>query len=77
MKYTLPITKKRTNISFGRYPDVSLNLARKMWGKPKQLLAQNIEPKTHRDNKLKSEQETLSEIFSKFANTSLELKSTT
>lgn len=74
MKYTHPITKKRTNISFGRYPDVSLNLARKMRDEAKQLLAQNIDPKTHRDNKLKSEQEALSETFSKFANTWLELK---
>lgn len=74
LKYTHPITKKRTNISFGRYPDMSLAQARKKREEAKKLLAENIDPKTHRDNKLKHEQEALSNTFQKYADTWLEVK---
>jgi len=74
LKYTHPITKKRTNISFGRYPDMSLAQARKKREEAKQLLVENIDPKQHRDNQLKREKEALSNTFQKYADKWLELK---
>lgn len=74
LKYSHPITKKRTNLSFGRYPDISLAQARKKREEAKQLLAENIDPKQHRDDKLKSEQVSLSNTFQKYADKWLELK---
>ena len=44
LKYSHPISKKRTNISFGKYPDVSLADARSRRADAKKLLANNIDP---------------------------------
>lgn len=48
--YTHPYTNKRTNISFGCYPDVSLAQARQEREKARGLLAQDIDPKMYRDD---------------------------
>lgn len=74
LKYAHPITKKRTNISFGRYPDISLAQARKKREEAKSLLAENIDPKYHRDNQLKCEREALSNTFQKYADSWLDIK---
>lgn len=74
LKYTHPITKKRTNISFGKYPDMSLAQARKKREEAKQLLVENIDPKQYRDKHLKQEREALSNNFQKYADKWLELK---
>ncbi|HAS8089381.1 TPA: DUF4102 domain-containing protein, partial [Vibrio cholerae] len=55
LKYTHPITKKRNNISFGCFPDVSLAEARKRRSEAKTLLALNIDPKQHKDEQLLKE----------------------
>ena len=47
--YQQPYTKKRKNLSFGTYPDLSLADARKHRELARQLLAQNIDPKDHRE----------------------------
>jgi len=47
--YYRPYTKKRANISFGTYPDLSLAEARKRRDKARELLAQDIDPKEKRD----------------------------
>jgi len=47
--FSAPYTKKRTNISFGAYPDVSLAEARRQKEEARALLAQMIDPKMHRD----------------------------
>lgn len=47
--YYKPYTKKRVNISFGAYPEISLAEARKRRRAARELLAQDIDPKTHRD----------------------------
>jgi hypothetical protein len=39
LKYSVPITKKRTNISLGHYPAVSLKEARRKRSEAKELLA--------------------------------------
>ena len=54
-KYYKPFTKKRTNLTFGVYPDISLAEARKLRAKAKELLAKDIDPKEHKD-KLSSQQ---------------------
>lgn len=48
-KYYKPYTKKRTNIGFGSYPEVSLLEARKKREEALALLAKNVDPKEYRD----------------------------
>ncbi|MEH6445295.1 MAG: integrase domain-containing protein [Oceanospirillaceae bacterium] len=49
LNYTQPFTKKRTSISFGTYPYVTIAEARALREKTKALLEKNIDPKSHRD----------------------------
>jgi len=49
LDYYKPYTKKRTNMSFGPYPALSIAEARKRRHAAKVLLAQDIDPKEHRD----------------------------
>jgi integrase len=56
--YYRPFTKVRTCLSFGSYPEVSISDARNKRKFARELLAQNIDPKEHRDeNKFKKELE--------------------
>ena len=48
--YTRPHTRKRANLSFGIYPEISLAEARKEREKARELLAQGIDPKAGRDH---------------------------
>lgn len=73
-KYTHPITKKRNNISFGSYPDISLKEARKRRTEAKKLIAHNIDPKQHKDEQLLKSRAELENTFGKFADKWLELK---
>lgn len=45
--YDSPITKKRTSITFGTYPTISLRQAREKRAEYKALLRQGIDPKAH------------------------------
>jgi integrase len=56
-KYYKPFTKKRTNISFGNYPETSLADARKLRLEARELLAKEVDPKEHKTN-LNRQQET-------------------
>lgn len=49
-KYYHPVTNKRTNMAFGAYPEVSLKRAREKRIEARELLAEGISPKQHRDN---------------------------
>lgn len=49
LDYSRPYTKKRTSLSFGSYPALSLANARNKRDAAKELLAQNIDPQEHRD----------------------------
>lgn len=51
LDYLRPHTKKRTSLSFGAYPEVSLADARKKRTEARELLAQDIDPQEHRDDK--------------------------
>jgi len=53
--YRHPLTKKRININIGKYPSVSLVNARKKAVGYRDLLAQDIDPKENRDQKLDEE----------------------
>lgn len=48
LNYTHPTKKKRTNLSLGKYPDLSLANARKVSMEAKELLAQGIDPQEER-----------------------------
>ncbi|RZF80528.1 DUF4102 domain-containing protein [Pseudoalteromonas sp. CO325X] len=54
-KYQKPYTKKRTNISFGKYPEVTLAQARKKRDEARALLAENIDPKEQRERHYEQE----------------------
>ncbi|MDC0948293.1 integrase arm-type DNA-binding domain-containing protein [Gammaproteobacteria bacterium] len=64
--YYKPYSKKRTTMSFGTFPAVSLAQARTRRNDAKELLADNIDPKEHRDAeeliKQSAEQDTLERI---------------
>jgi integrase len=45
--YSKPYTKKRSNISFGKFPDVSLADARGLGAEARNLLARDIDPQAH------------------------------
>ena len=47
--YLRPYTKKRTSLSFGSYPTISLAEARIKRNDARELLAKDIDPKEHRD----------------------------
>lgn len=49
LDYRRPYTKVRTSMSFGAYPALSLAAARSKRAEAKALLAQDIDPKEHRD----------------------------
>lgn len=55
--YYRPHTKKRANLSFGIYPDVSLAQARDRRREARQLVAQEIDPKQHRDQQASEHQQ--------------------
>jgi len=72
--YYRPITKKRANIGFGSYPDLSLSGARELRKEARELLAQNIDPKYHREEKAREKLEALNNTFGTFADKWLQLK---
>lgn len=72
--YARPYTKKRTNLSFGQYPDVSLADAREKRGDAKSLLAKNIDPKEHKKQSELDAKHTLESTFGVVTNKWYELK---
>ena len=75
-KYYKPYTKKRTNIAFGAYPDISLKEARKLRLKAKELLAKDIDPKEHKDELSREQQKILSNTFEQVAANWFQIKKT-
>ncbi|EGK8717464.1 tyrosine-type recombinase/integrase [Escherichia coli] len=76
-KYYRPHDKKRTNLGFGTYPEVSLAAARQLKKEARALLAQGIDPKLHKEEKLakaKAETEAALHTFEFMASKWLELK---
>jgi integrase len=76
LDYVKPFTSKRTSIGLGSYPAVSLADARKQRDKAKELLAKNIDPKEHKDELARQQQEKLSNTFEQVAANWYQVKKT-
>lgn len=75
--YYRPSDKKRSNISFGAYPDVTLSAARERRREARALLAKGIDPKTHKEEQAavaQAEQEASANTFERMAAKWLDLK---
>lgn len=75
--YTRPFTKKRANLSFGTYPELSLANARKKRVEARELLAQDIDPKEHRDDLARHSEKANSNTFKHIAQQHHEVKKST
>lgn len=75
--YSHPYTKKRTNISFGRYPTVSLKFARQKRQEAMELLKQGIDPKQAKEEKQREEEEKHSNTLEHVAGRWFTIKQTT
>lgn len=73
-KYTRPFTKKRSNIGFGVYPEVSLAQARERKRKARELLAENVDPKAYKDQQQLMQQEIHSNILQVVAKNWFDIK---
>lgn len=76
LDYVKPFTSKRTSIGLGSYPAVSLADARKKRDKAKELLAKDIDPKEHKDELARQQQEKLSNTFEQVAANWFQVKKT-
>ena len=72
--YYRPYTRKRANIGFGQYPALSLAEARKLRFNARELLAQDIDPKTYREDRAQEAKNTIENTFSKYAEKWREIK---
>jgi integrase len=63
LDYTHPISKKRSSLSFGAYPALSLADARKKRAEAKELIVNRIDPKEHRDDAIKLQETTSLNTF--------------
>ncbi|WP_166425508.1 integrase domain-containing protein [Paraglaciecola sp. 20A4] len=74
--YFKPVTKSRTSISLGAYPEVSLKTARERKVAARELLAQEIDPKEHRDNSKQEAVDSHSNTLTSVAHEWLKIKQT-
>lgn len=74
--YYRPISKKRTNMGFGAYPDLSLASARQKRDEARNLIAQGIDPQDHQQAQIAKVLETTENTFQKVAARWFELKKT-
>ena len=72
--YRHPLTKKRINMALGPYPDLSLAQARKKAVEARELLAQGVDPKAHRDGQRQARLAETEHTFENVATTWFELK---
>lgn len=77
LDYLKPYNKKRTSISFGAYPEVSLANARKKRVAARELLAKDIDPKEHKDDKHREQLLSASNTFKSVATDWFAIKKTT
>lgn len=66
-KYTRPYTQKGALISFGSYPEISLQQARKQRDEARELIKQGIDPQEHKAEQEQRKQEEISSTFIKIA----------
>lgn len=61
--YFEPFTKRRRNLTLGTFPDLSLALAREKRQQNRELLAQDIDPISHRDEQFEAERAAAGNTF--------------
>lgn len=76
LDYYRPYTKVRTNLSFGNYPSISLAAARSKREEAKELLAQDIDPKEHREELARAEANAHTNTLKRVSQQWLEVKKT-
>jgi integrase len=64
-RFKLPFETKRVDMSFGIYPDVKLVAARKSREVARELLARDIDPRSHKEQTRRAEREANSNTFQK------------
>jgi len=67
LDYYKPFTRKRTSMSLGMYPDVSLAQARDKRKHARELLAEDIDPKEHREEVVNLNCDDLNTTFKKIS----------
>lgn len=72
--YAHPITKKRSNLGLGAYPDLSLSEARAKAQAFKAMLANGLDPKEQRDDEQRQKEEAHANTFEQVARKWLTLK---
>lgn len=72
--YYRPFSKKRANIGFGKYPDVTLAEARDKRAEARALIAKDIDPKSHKEELNYQQKEALENTFGVLAEMWFELK---
>ena len=75
-KYYKPFTKKRTNLSFGQYPQITLAAARTKREEARGLLANEIDPKEYKEQQFLQETQSRLNTLEKVALDWFELKKT-
>lgn len=76
LDYVKPHTGKRTSIGLGGYPEVSLADARKLRDNARELLAKGKDPKEHKDEYQRQQQEKHANTFEQVAINWFEIKRT-
>lgn len=75
--YQRPFTKKRANISFGGYPDISLSEARDRRKIARNLLANDIDPQEHKEEQARIQKEASENTLKLIAKKWMQVKETT
>ncbi|EIA0834194.1 integrase domain-containing protein [Vibrio parahaemolyticus] len=76
-KYQKPFTKKRTNISFGSFPEISIADARKLRLEALTLLAKQIDPREHKQQQTQGKLAELEHTFEKISESWMTVKKST
>ena len=74
-KYKKPISNKETLLSFGKYPEVSLQQARKQRDEARELIKQGIDPQEHKAELEQRKQDEITSTFKKVATDWFKVKS--
>ena len=72
--YYKPFSKRRVNISFGVYPDVSLAAARKKRAEARELLADDVDPQEHKAEQASASSEAIAATLQAIAEAWFEVK---
>jgi integrase len=74
--YKKPFVTKRAELVFGMYPSITLAEARELRTTANELLSKDIDPKEHKDELKRQQQETLSNTFEQVAANWFQVKKT-